>query len=129
LSKGDLEQFYEDFTDFFNDEILGKKKYIRDFSQGNRQKVGIAAALMAKPEVLILDEPFNGLDPSTQIRLKNLLNKLKNDKEVTILVSSHDLKHVTEVCDRIAVLEKGTIIHDIKTSEGTLKELEGYFSV
>lgn len=129
LSKGDLEQFYEDFADFFNDEILGKKKYIRDFSQGNRQKVGIAAALMAKPEVLILDEPFNGLDPSTQIRLKNLLNKLKKDKEVTILVSSHDLKHVTEVCDRIAVLEKGGIIHDIKTSKGTLKELEGYFAV
>ncbi|NOX46385.1 MAG: ABC transporter ATP-binding protein [Chlorobi bacterium] len=129
LSKGDLEKFYLDFAGFFNDEILGKKKYIRDFSQGNRQKVGIAAALMAKPEVLILDEPFNGLDPSTQIRLKNLLNKLKSDKEITILVSSHDLKHVTEVCDRIAVLEKGAIIHDIKTSQGTLKELEGYFSV
>ncbi len=129
LTKGDLEQFYEDFKDFFNDEILDKKKYIRDFSQGNRQKVGIAAALMAKPEVLILDEPFNGLDPSTQIRLKNLLNKLKNENEVTMLISSHDLKHVTEVCDRIAVLEKGKIIHDIKTSEGTLKELENYFAV
>ena len=129
LSKGDLEQFYGDFTDFFNDEILGKKKYIRDFSQGNRQKVGIAAALMAKPEVLILDEPFNGLDPSTQIRLKNLLNKLKSENEVTMLISSHDLKHVTEVCDRIAVLEKGKLIHDIKTSEGTLQELESYFSV
>ncbi|RLD56675.1 MAG: ABC transporter ATP-binding protein [Bacteroidetes bacterium] len=129
LSKGDLEKFYMDFTDFFNDEILGKKKYIRDFSQGNRQKVGIAAALMAKPEVLILDEPYNGLDPSTQIRLINLLNKLKVENEVTMLISSHDLKHVTEVCDRIAVLEKGAIIHDIKTSEGTLRELEGYFSV
>ncbi len=128
LSKGDLEKFYEDFSDFFNDEILGKKKYIRDFSQGNRQKVGIAAALMAKPEVLILDEPFNGLDPSTQIRLKNILNKLKDDNEVTMLISSHDLKHVTEVCDRIAILEKGKIIHDIKTKEGTLKELEGYFA-
>jgi ABC-2 type transport system ATP-binding protein len=129
LTKGDLEKFYEDFTDFFNDEILGKKKYIRDFSQGNRQKVGIAAALMANPQVLILDEPFNGLDPSTQIRLKNLLNKLKTENEVTMLISSHDLKHVTEVCDRIAVLEKGKIIHDIKTKEGTLKELEGYFAV
>lgn len=129
LSKGDQEKFYADFAEFFNDEILGKKKYIRDLSQGNRQKVGIAAALMQKPEVLILDEPFNGLDPSTQIRLINILNNLKKDHEVTMLISSHDLKHVTEVCGRIAILEKGLIIHDLKTSENTLKELESYFAV
>jgi len=129
LSKGDQEKFYADFEEFFNDEILGKRKYIRDLSQGNRQKVGIAAALMQKPEVLILDEPFNGLDPSTQIRLSNILNKLKNEHEVTMLISSHDLKHVTEVCGRIAILEKGLIIHDLKTSENTLKELESYFAV
>lgn len=129
LSKGDQEKFYESFADFFNDEVLGKKKYIRDFSQGNKQKIGIAAALMAKPEVLVLDEPFNGLDPSTQIRLSNILNDLKKDNEVTMLISSHDLRHVTEVCGRIAILEKGVIIHDLKTSENTLKELEKYFAV
>jgi ABC-2 type transport system ATP-binding protein len=110
-------------------EYSAFRKYIRDLSQGNRQKVGIAAALMQKPEVLILDEPFNGLDPSTQIRLSNILNKLKNEHEVTMLISSHDLKHVTEVCGRIAILEKGLIIHDLKTSENTLKELERYFAV
>jgi ABC-2 type transport system ATP-binding protein len=129
ISKGDQETFYENFREFFNDEVLGKKKYIRDFSQGNKQKIGIAAALMAKPEVLVLDEPFNGLDPSTQIRLINILNKLKAENEVTMLISSHDLKHVTEVCGRIAILEKGVIIHDLKTSENTLKELEKYFAV
>ncbi|MEZ5197752.1 MAG: ABC transporter ATP-binding protein [Bacteroidales bacterium] len=129
LAKGDLDQFYIEFEEFFNGEILGKKKYIRDLSQGNRQKVGIAAALMAKPEILILDEPFNGLDPSTQIRLKNMLNTLKKENGMTMLISSHDLKHVTEVCDRITILEKGKIIHDIKTSENTLKELERYFAV
>jgi ABC-2 type transport system ATP-binding protein len=129
LSKGDQEKFYSEFEEFFNEEILGKRKYIRDLSQGNRQKVGIAAALMQRPEVLVLDEPFNGLDPSTQIRLKNILNKLKTEHEVTMLISSHDLKHVTEVCGRIAILEKGLIIHDLKTSENTLKELESYFAV
>jgi ABC-2 type transport system ATP-binding protein len=129
ISKGDQEKFYENFSDFFNDEVLGKKKYIRDFSHGNKQKIGIAAALMAKPEVLILDEPFNGLDPSTQIRLINILNKQKAENEVTLLISSHDLRHVTEVCGRIAILEKGLIIHDLKTSENTLKELEKYFAV
>lgn len=129
LSKGDLDQFFTTFETFFNDEILGKSKYIRDLSKGNQQKVGIAAALMTKPELLILDEPFNGLDPTTQIRLKNILNEKKEDPNVTVLVSSHDLKHVTEVCGRIAVLDKGKIIHDIKTSKDTLVELENYFAV
>ena len=129
LSKGDLERFYENFGIFFNDEILGKKKYIRDLSKGNQQKVGIAAALMTQPELIILDEPFNGLDPTTQIRLKNLLNDMKEQNGTTFMISSHDLKHVTEVCDRITILEKGKIIHDLKTSTDTLKELENYFAV
>jgi ABC-2 type transport system ATP-binding protein len=128
-SKGDLEQFYSDFEGLFNNEILGKKKYIRDLSQGNRQKVGIAAALMAKPEVLILDEPFNGLDPSTQIRLKTLLNQMKKELQITMLISSHDLNHIADVCERIVILEKGSIVHDIKASANTLKELESYFAV
>lgn len=129
LSTGDLENFYAEFYTFFNDEILGRKKYIRDLSRGNQQKVGIAAALMTKPEVVVLDEPFNGLDPSTQIRLIGMLNELKKTSGTTLLISSHDLKHVTEVCDRIAILEKGAIIHDLKTHKETLKELESYFAV
>jgi ABC-2 type transport system ATP-binding protein len=129
LSSGDLEAFYTEFEHFFNDEILGKKKYIRDLSKGNQQKVGIAAALMSKPSVLILDEPFNSLDPSTQLRLIRKLNELKESSEVTMLISSHDLKHVTEVCGRIAILEKGIIIHDLQTSKDTLKVLEGHFSI
>ena len=129
LSKGDLEKFYDDFKEFFNDEILDKNKYIRDLSQGNRQKVGIAAALMAKPEVLILDEPFNGLDPSTQIRLKNMLNVMKKENNISMLISSHDLNHVAEVCERIVILEKGNIVHDLTKSEDTLKKLESYFAV
>jgi len=129
LSKGDLEEFYNNFKDFFNDEILGKKKYIRDFSSGNKQKIGIAAALMANPEIVILDEPFNSLDPTTQIRLKNLLNKLKEEKHMTLLISSHDLNHITEVCDRIVILEKGKIVQDKPTNENTLQELTEYFGV
>ena len=128
LSSGDLEKFYEEFYTFFNDEILGRKKFIRDLSRGNQQKVGIAAALMSRPELLILDEPFNGLDPTTQIRLINMLNELKKLSGTTLMISSHDLKHVTEVCDRIAILEKGRIIHDLQTHKETLKELESYFA-
>jgi ABC-2 type transport system ATP-binding protein len=127
MNKSDVQQFLERFDVFFNDEIRGKKKYIRDLSKGNQKKVGIAAALIGDPEVVVLDEPFANLDPTSQIRLKQLIRELDDDK--TILISSHDLNHVTEVCERIVVLEKGKLIKDIFTQEDTLKELEAYFAV
>jgi len=77
---------------------------------------------------VILDEPFPHLDPSSVIRLKRILREL-NDKGVTLLISSHDLNHVTEVCKRIVILEKGVIVNDKETNENTLKELEQYFAV
>ncbi|MFZ4411747.1 MAG: ABC transporter ATP-binding protein [Bacteroidales bacterium] len=129
LSKGDIAEFLNLHADFFNEEILGQKKYIRDFSKGNQKKIGIIAAMMGNPEVLILDEPFTNLDPSSQIRLKKILRQLKADSKVTMLISSHDLMHVTEVCERINVLEKGLIVHDLATDENTLKKLENYFAV
>jgi len=129
LSKGDIDTFMQQFEHFFDNEILGKKKYIRDYSKGNQKKIGISAAIMTNPQLLILDEPFSNLDPSTQIRLKKLLRSMQEDQAVTMLISSHDLNHVTEVCDRIVVLDKGEIVHDIQTSESTLKDLESYFAV
>jgi ABC-2 type transport system ATP-binding protein len=96
-------------------------------SKGNKKKIGIAAALLGSPELIILDEPFANLDPSSQIRLKNLIRDLP--PELTVLISSHDLAHVTEVCQRIVLLEDGKVIRDIKDApERTLEELEAYFS-
>lgn len=129
MNKADVTSFLAQFEEFFNGEILGKKKYLRDLSKGNQKKAGIVAALMGNPQVVILDEPFANLDPTTQIRLKKTLKSLTENKEVTVLVSSHDLSHVTEVCERIVVLEKGSVVKDIQTSEATLKELESHFSV
>ncbi|MBG7629597.1 MAG: ABC transporter ATP-binding protein [Bacteroidetes bacterium] len=129
MNKVDIDTFLMQFEEIFNDEILGKKKYLRDLSKGNQKKAGIVAALIGNPEVIILDEPFANLDPTTQIKLKKLLKDLTQKSNATILVSSHDLGHVTEVCERIVVLEKGDIVKDIKTSDETLKELETYFSV
>ncbi|SMC72382.1 ABC transporter ATP-binding protein [Pedobacter nyackensis] len=120
--------YLSQYEEFFNGEILNKGKYIRDFSKGNQNKIGIAAALMQKPELLVLDEPFANLDPTTQIRLKTLVKSLKKESAITTLISSHDLNHVTEVCDRIILLEKGLIIKDFNKDENTLKELEEYFS-
>jgi len=128
-SEGDIAQFLDSMKDFFNDEVLGTKKLIRDFSKGNQKKIGIAAALIGDPKILILDEPFTALDPSSQIRLKRFLNDLQTRLNMTMLISSHDLNHVTEVCKRIVVLEKGKIVKDILTNQDTLKELETYFAV
>jgi ABC-2 type transport system ATP-binding protein len=129
MNKADIDTFLKQFEEIFNEEIVGKKKYLRDLSKGNQKKAGIVAALIGNPEVIILDEPFANLDPTTQIRLKKILRDLTRNSNATVLISSHDLGHVTEVCERIVVLEKGEIVKDIKTSEETLKELETYFSV
>ncbi len=129
MNKADITAFLILFNDFFNNEILGKKKYLRDLSKGNQKKAGIVAAMMGNPQVIILDEPFANLDPTTQIRLKEIIKNITNNKEITVLISSHDLNHVTEVCDRIVVLEKGLLVKDINTSPETLKELEHYFSI
>jgi ABC-2 type transport system ATP-binding protein len=129
MNKADIDAFLAQFSEIFNDEILGKKKYLRDLSKGNQKKAGIVAALIGNPEVVILDEPFANLDPTTQIRLKKLLSDLTKDSNATVLISSHDLGHVTEVCERIVVLDKGDIVKDLKTSAETLAELEAYFSV
>ncbi|WP_449439883.1 ABC transporter ATP-binding protein [Pedobacter steynii] len=128
FSPAHVMDYLNQYTEFFNDEILNKGKYIRDFSKGNQNKIGIAAALMQNPELLILDEPFANLDPTTQIRLKSLIKNLKQEHKMTTLISSHDLNHVTDVCDRIILLEKGLVIKDFLTDENTLKELEEYFS-
>ena len=128
-SKTDVDLFLENFKEFFNSEILNGKKYLRDLSKGNQKKVGIVGALIGKPEVIVLDEPFANLDPTTQIRLKKIFQELANDPDVTLLVSSHDLMHTVDVSQRIVVLEKGEVVKDLITSEETLKELESYFSV
>lgn len=129
MNRADVASFLAQFEEIFNGEILGEKKYLRDLSKGNQKKAGIVAALLGNPQVVILDEPFANLDPTTQIRLKKILKELTENKEVTVLVSSHDLSHVTDVCERIVVLEKGNVVKDMETSEETLKELESYFSV
>ena len=128
-NKADIDNFLVQFDEIFNDEILGRKKYLRDLSKGNQKKAGIVAALIGDPEIIVLDEPFANLDPTTQIRLKKILKSLTKNKEITILISSHDLNHVTEVCERIVVLDKGEVVKDLETSSETLKELESYFSV
>ena len=115
------------FTRFMNDEILGQKKYIRNFSSGNKQKIGIMAAIMIRPEILILDEPFNFLDPSSQIEIRDMILKLNQELQTTVLISSHNLNYTTEISNRIVLLEKGLILIDKNNSPEVIEELNSYF--
>ena len=128
-NKADVNALLNKHEEFFNDEILRNKKYLRDLSKGNQKKVGIIATLIGNPEVIILDEPFANLDPTTVSRLKKIIKELAENPAITVLVSSHDLQHTVEVCDRIVALNKGEVVKDIQTSAETLKELEAFFAV
>lgn len=128
VTKAELSDFIEVFRAFFNDEILGNKKYIRDYSKGNQKKIGIAAAFIGTPALVILDEPFANLDPRAQMQLQKLIKTFNADHGVSLLVSSHDLLHVSEVSQRILILNKGELIKDVRTSEITLEDLRAFFS-
>ncbi|MGI6243874.1 MAG: ABC transporter ATP-binding protein [Prevotella sp.] len=118
------------YLSFTNDEIFGQKKYIRHFSAGNKQKVGILSVLFTQPQLVILDEPFNFLDPSGQNILKKMLVEYHDSTGATILISSHNLQHTVDISTRIALLEHGEIIEDLPNKDGSAKEaLEEYFKV
>ncbi|TDD99615.1 ABC transporter ATP-binding protein [Flavobacterium cellulosilyticum] len=128
-NKSDVDALLAKHEEFFNGEILKNKKYLRDLSKGNQKKVGIIATLIGNPEVIVLDEPFANLDPTTVSRLKKIIKNLSENPKVTILVSSHDLQHTVEVCNRIVALNNGVVVKDIQTSKETLQELETFFAV
>lgn len=123
----DLKIFLNRFEEFFSGEIIGRKKYIRDLSKGNIKKTGIVAALIGQPQIVVLDEPFENLDPTSQIRLKDLIIKEHKNRITTFLISSHDLNHVTEICNRIVLMEAGKIVKDLAGGQKALVELEIYF--
>ena len=130
LSETQLEEELSKYEHFIAGEVLGQKKLIRNLSAGNKQKVGIVAALLMHPSLLILDEPFNFLDPSSQNAIKHLLTDYNRQTGATILVSSHNLNHTVDICPRIALLENGKIIRDIDNHDGSAeKELESYFDI
>ena len=126
----EYQSFLARFEHFMAGELMGQNKLIRNLSAGNKQKVGIVAAMLLRPKVLILDEPFNFLDPSSQSAIKNLLLEYNRETGATILVSSHNLHHTVDISPRIALLENGVIIRDIDNADGKAQEeLENYFKI
>ena len=129
-SEEQLQEFLAQYQHFMADELAGQKKLIRTLSAGNKQKVGIMAAMLLRPKVLILDEPFNFLDPSSQNAIKHLLKKYNEETGATILVSSHNLQHTVDISERIVLLEHGKVIHDIDNKEKQAQDiLENYFEI
>ena len=127
-TQAEVDERLKDFERFAAGEVFGQKKLIRNLSAGNKQKVGIISALFNKPNTIILDEPFNFLDPSSQNMLKHLLTEYNRETGATILVSSHNLAHTVDISTRIALLEHGVIVRDIDNTEGAAaQELENYF--
>jgi ABC-2 type transport system ATP-binding protein len=127
-TKAEIDEILLDFSQFMSNEILGKKKYIEKFSKGNKQKIGIIGAMLMRPRLLILDEPFNYLDPSSQIEMKNLLQKYNAEFDTTVLLSSHNIQYVADICNRIIIIERGKIVRDeIGTTPAIREELEKYF--
>ena len=128
IDKDTLQQRLAPFEPLMHGEILGTKKYLKDFSQGNRQKVGIIGAMMIQPKVLILDEPFNYLDPSSQITVARIIEQQNRELGSTVLISSHNLSFVNDISSRILLLEKGVVVKDLDNREGGAEaELKAYF--
>ena len=130
ISKEDLQVRLSKFDAFMNGEILGKKKLIKNYSAGNKQKIGIVAAMITNPKVLLLDEPFNFLDPSSQMEMLRLLRDLNKEFGTTMILSSHNIELVSEISSRIVLLEKGIVKKDISATAGeAIEELRTYFSI
>lgn len=128
ISSATLQQRLQTFESFMNGEIIGTKKLIRNFSAGNKQKIGIIAAMLSTPTFLILDEPFNFLDPSGQNALKQLICNYAKQNNTTVIISSHNLHHTIDISTRIVLLEDGNIINDFTDVDTDAKNrLEDYF--
>ena len=128
IDSATLAERLQGFESLMRDEIMGTGKLIRNFSEGNKQKIGIIGAMIVNPEILILDEPFNYLDPSSQINIARIIHEVNQQHGTTVLISSHNLNFVSEICSRIILMEKGIILKDlINTNEAAAKELQNYF--
>ncbi len=128
MTQEDVDNRLKTFNRFAGGEVFDQKKLIRNLSAGNKQKVGIMSALLRKPKTVILDEPFNFLDPTSQLVLKHLLTDYSKETHATIIISSHNLQHTVDISNRIALLEHGQIIRDIPNIDGSATaDLQEYF--
>lgn len=130
LSSDVINERLKEFEPLMAGEVMGQKKYIRDFSAGNKQKIGIVSAMLHYPQLLILDEPFNFLDPSSQNMLKRMLQQYNEKTHATIIISSHNLQHTVDISTRVVLMEHGVIIKDLDNTDcAARQQLQDYFEI
>ena len=128
INDSELLKRLEIFRNFIDlDLILQNKKLIRYLSEGNKEKLGIISALIINPLLIILDEPYSGLDPTSKTRLSEILIYYKEAFKSTLLISSHDLHNLAGICDRIILIENGKVKFDELTSAATFSCISDYF--
>ena len=128
MTQTEVDERLKDFEQFAAGEVFGQKKLIRNLSAGNKQKVGIISALIRRPKTVILDEPFNFLDPSSQLILKHVLTDYAKETGATLIISSHNLQHTVDISTRVVLLEHGVVIRDLPNQDASAAaELEAYF--
>ncbi len=116
------------FAAFFNNEILNKSKYIRDYSTGNQAKIGITSTFLTIPPLIILDEPFANLDPSARHSLARIIRHFQQQFHCTFLISSHDLDYLTDICNRCLLIHKGELVKDFPVDNNSNTYLKLHFA-
>lgn len=106
----------DEILEFVGLDNVGKKK-VAKYSLGMKQRLGIGMALLPKPELMILDEPVNGLDPEGIVEVRNMLKKLANEDGITILISSHLLSELSELCTDYAIINEGNMLECLSAEE------------
>ena len=110
------EKCVDELLDFVGLTSTGKKP-AKDFSLGMKQRLGLAMSLLPKPEIMVLDEPINGLDPEGIIDIRNMLGELVSRDNITVLISSHILKELSELCTDYAIVKNGKLIEELSHEE------------
>ena len=138
MTLNNMKKFYKTFYPRFSDEIFSRlhgmlnlplNKKTSSFSKGMKRQAAVICAIAARPDYLFLDEAFDGLDPSMRIAVKKMMIEAMADSEMTIVISSHNLKEVEEFCDTVGMLHHGKIIftRDLSELKGNIHKIQASF--